>query len=167
MPASPCVITKEELANAPILTSKELNEMHSLGIVNDKFKQERVIQVNPPGILNGNLQPPTVKQAILETIRSLYNNSDLEKNESAMDEMMDKISKSMGKWTADHAATLYIMQPNQFYQEQISDRMNQIFPKDFNPQRAIGLPIRGALVSKPIALHSFLPVALIPYSFCL
>lgn len=64
--------------------------MRSTGAVDDKYKNERVIKVPSFAIQRGNLQPPTVKSAILDTIHSM----------NAMDDdMMKKIANGMGKWT--------------------------------------------------------------------
>lgn len=149
MPVSPCVITEVELANAPMLSNKEVAHMRRTGVVDDKYKNERVIRVFSSAIQNGGLQPPTVKRAIMDTIRSMYNATTVqwkEDDESAMDDMMKNVEKSMGRWTVDHAAALYVMRPNDFYQKKIKDRMDKLFPNDFNPERAIGLPIRGELL---------------------
>jgi hypothetical protein len=134
LPSSPFVITREEFANAPTLTTQVINVMRSTGAVDDKYKNERVIEIASFAGQNGNLGPLTIKSAILDTIRSM---NDMD------DDMMKKYANRMGRWTVDHAATLYVMRPNDFCQAQLRDRMNKLFPSGFDLESAIGLPIRG------------------------
>lgn len=62
MPMTPCVITQEELDNAPLLSNGEVSQMRRTGVVDDKYKDKRVIKEVSSSGLNGNLQPATAKR---------------------------------------------------------------------------------------------------------
>ena len=147
MPTSPCVITEEDFANAPMMNSADIILQKD---EYEKNKNERIIRVQSSAAQRSNLQLPTVKSAILDTIRSLYNDTSSDK--SVVDGMMTKIETYIGKWTVDHAATLYVMRPNDVYQERMKHRMNELFSKEFQPANAIGLPIRGACEASTLSV---------------
>lgn len=48
-----------------------------------------------------------------------------------------------GKSKVNHAAVFYTMRPHPVYSKIIDKNLEKIFPKDFNPENALGLPIRG------------------------
>lgn len=136
MPISSCVITEAEFINATALSAAESLR----GLDDERYKNQRVVRVQASAAQRGSLASLNAKRTILNTIRSLYTNID----SVDLDEFMNKIAKHMGRYTIDHAAALYVMRPNDLYQANIEETMDKIFPKDFDPSGAIGLPIRGA-----------------------
>jgi len=152
MPMSPCVITEEDLKNAPILGDKNLEIFRTTGKLPKKFIDEKIIII--PLITDRLVsKPKSFQEAIINIIESLYikkhdtggklYNRPLWKNKRAIKVAFQKhIYSSESELMFDDAAMLYIMRVNVSNRRKIKEILNKIVPKDFNPETAIGIPMK-------------------------
>jgi len=157
LPMSPCVITEDELAQAPMVTPEELKKFRESGRLDEKYDNERVIVVGADA--GGHKPwPKGLREALHSIIMSMYRQDHTHVADIATyqrpawairNDTLTKVSKILldsksNLWMPNQATTFYFLRPNLFYQSKINELMGKIVPSDFDPETAIGIPVRSS-----------------------
>jgi hypothetical protein len=154
MPLSPCVLTHEDIMSAVDLPDDDLKRFRTTGYLDDKYKNAKVLVVQTNNLL---VHPKGFENSIVEKITSLLNRgldstgaSDgmkLVHNSTSdhflLEEVKRYIFNPQNQWEVWQPAALYGMRPNEFLQSELDRILGKIIPQDFDPNSAIGIPIRG------------------------
>ena len=153
MPLSPCVLTEAELKNATTIGVKELMQMLVNGKVDDHhLNNAKVLFIKHAPVVNLALakqkQTRNLKMLWYEFVRSMYENH-TESFSSVMssdrfERALTKIGDPNEKWLMEGAAVSYIMRPNVEYSAKLTNRIDELFHADFDPVKALGIPIRAS-----------------------
>jgi hypothetical protein len=153
MPLSPCVITQDDLDHGLVLGNNEYkNFRHSPEIYNS----EKVVILNSIDAM-ARQHPKGLADAFVNIIQSLYSKHQGDSRlrlESKLPWHLDEkellevyeyiLDERQGMWwVPNQAAVFYLTRPNIEARVKIDEAMNKIFPPGFDPNSAIGLPIRG------------------------
>jgi hypothetical protein len=153
MPLSPCVLTEADVKNATNIGVDELMQMLVNGQIDDHhLNNVKVLFIKHAPMVNLALakQKQTKKLKILwyEFIRSMYENH-TESFSSVMSSdrfkrALTKIVDTNEKWLMKSAAVSYLMRPNIEYSAKLTNRIDELFYADFDPEKALGIPIRAS-----------------------
>lgn len=153
LPASPCVLTHEEIENAYSLQKKERRKLFRTGTLPEDRNDDRVLLLQLPfraqripENLRGNLYNNTLplihnmKEPVLQ--RTLLEAADLIlKNDSPVG------NQSFSYYGMDsplyHAMLLYSLRPNPRAVNRMDEILNTVIPSEFESNESMGLPIRG------------------------
>jgi hypothetical protein len=152
LPASPCVLTQDELSSAYQLQRNEMRHMFRLGQVPQEHKDDRVLIVNlkfRPQRAPLNLRPAlhNLSMSLLDHLPE--NDRRLPMLQAAANRILEEDEESSSYAYVGvnsplyHALVLYTVRPNPKYAQQIDDIVEDIMPSDFDPDFTVGLPIRG------------------------
>ena len=96
------------------------------------------------------------RQTVHELVRATYDNyTDLFSSviSPSRFEKAEAIIRDPNElWLLEGAAVSYILRPNLVYNAKLKDRMEELFPHDFDAGKALGIPIR----CKNLPLTSFI-----------
>ena len=144
-PMSPCVLTEEDVANAPQVSVEELNEFRKTGVLDPKYDNERVIVIGAD--TGGYKNIPSIYRQKMADIMSTMNLEGMGLDETAITSIKDNmLDESIERWRLDDAVMFYILRPNLAAKERMDELVNGVTPEDFNPDRALGIPVRGKLM---------------------
>jgi hypothetical protein len=154
LPASPCVLTEDELSNAYQLQRNEMRSMFRLGQVPQEHIDDRVLLVNlkfRPQRVPVNLRP-ALHNLSMHLLDHLPNDDRrLPMLQAAANRILEEDTTQQTSSYAYvginspvyHALVLFTVRPNAKYAQQIDDIVEDIMPSDFDPDFTVGLPIRG------------------------
>lgn len=153
MPATPCVLTEDEVKNATNIGVDELMQMLVNGKIDyNHLNNVKVLFLKHAPVVNLALakQKQTTNLKILwyEFVRSMYKNH-TESFSSVMssdrvERALTKIGDPNEKWLMEGAAVSYITRPNTEYKSKLTNRIDELFHADFDPERTLGIPIRAS-----------------------
>jgi hypothetical protein len=168
LPATPCVLTLEDVQNATLLPEEHARDLRRGGEIHQKYQSQRIL------IVETRTNPPVGKYKIQEQVRNgLYKNAmeliedivdparktflqaaaqrikDLDSLEGSsppkqMTGNFSEYSYSMKTTHFPHAFLLYTMRPNIHYQTLSNEIAALALPADLDPSMTIGLPVRGS-----------------------
>jgi hypothetical protein len=154
LPASPCVLTEDELSNAYQLQRNEMRNMFRVGQVPPEHTDDRVLIVNlkfRPQRVPLNLRP-ALHNLSMRLLDHLPNNDRrLPMLQAAANRVLEEDTTQQTTSYAYvginspvyHALVLFTVRPNAKYAQQIDGIVEDIMPSDFDPDFTVGLPIRG------------------------
>jgi hypothetical protein len=145
MPTTPCVLTEADLMKGTIIGGDVLEKMLIEGQVDDdRYKNARILIVN--GAHDIDLSRARHRQTVHQLVREMYDNyTDL--FSSVMSPSRFKKAEAIIQdqnelWKLEGAAASFILRPNLIYNAKLKDRMGELFPRDFDTKKALGIPIR-------------------------
>jgi hypothetical protein len=156
LPTSPCVITKADAPQAYMLSENETDKLLSIGEAPRGHESDRVwllypnlqqIHLNPVKLTKAVDQLRKYSVELLESVPS--DDPRLPVMRRATDSIVADYKPREGYDYAaanskvHHALYFYAMRPNQESARKIDSVLSQIISDDFNPEQALGLPIRG------------------------
>lgn len=174
-PTSPCVLTHDDLTKASVLKKNEMRSLFRTGRVPDALEGARVLLLELT--FRPQRVPPTLRAVIHERAVSLLDHvvqdahvperSILQQAAHAILIEDHSPIESYDYYGVDsplfHGLLLYAMRPNPRAAQAMKQVISDMFPPDFDPNRALGMPIRGndcwQLPGKPMSashclLHS-------------
>lgn len=168
MPASPCVLTLEEIDSAYTLGRSEMRQIFRTGAIPADHKSDRVLilqlsyrpQRTPPNLRSAiySLAKPVVEQLLKEkhedkSVTTKNSSQDFASHplKAALrsilhEEMSPKDSYEYygANSPVFHGLLLYALRPMPRARASIDEVVNEVLPLDFETEHAIGLPIRGS-----------------------
>mmetsp|Transcript_26478 Transcript_26478/g.32653 ORF Transcript_26478/g.32653 Transcript_26478/m.32653 type:complete len:233 (+) Transcript_26478:1556-2254(+) len=152
MPMSPCVLTKEEMKNGTRLNHEELIQFRKEGKLPAHLEDVRVILLRT---VNYREEPKGIREVFVRHINALFDrnassestsnqpwNLDSATLEMVKDELLD-VSDIYHQWFIWSPGLLYMLRPNLRLRARLDQVIEDSVPKDFNPDKSIGIPIRG------------------------
>lgn len=158
MPMSPCVLTELDIINATELKRGEARSLFRTGKLPPNLEEERVVIMN--SIQRPQRTPPTLRENLVKIINQhiidplrkenpkdtrlqlLINATNLTLQEA---EITGDVYSYYGRSSiVNHALVFYAMRPNTMYSRKLETIVKNAFQKDFNPNLALGLPIRAS-----------------------
>ena len=145
MPTTPCVLTEADLMKGTIIGGDVLEQMLIEGQVDDdRYKNARILIVN--GAHDIDLSHARHRQTVHQLVREMYDNyTDLFSpvmSPSRFKKAEAIIQDQNELWKLEGAAASFILRPNLIYNAKLKDRMGELFPRDFDTKKALGIPIR-------------------------
>jgi len=156
MPLSPCTITEKDLQLASVLNMEESRSWGTSKHVVEQYNSSKVVVMRMHEKYNPTLSWPARMNHVMNSIVSfadtfgagLDNKSkkayglDMESLELVKTYLQEAEKKD--PWIFDHATTLYILRPNPTSAQKIKNVLRHVFPSNFDPTSAIGIPIRSS-----------------------
>eukprot|EP01083_Nonionella_stella_P287678 979329_1 len=152
MPMSPCVLTEEEVKNGTRLSNEELIQFRKEGKLPAHLEDVRVILL---GTGNYREEPKGIREVFVRHINALFDrnatsestsnqpwNLDSATLEMVKDELLD-VSDSYHQWFIWGPGLMYMLRPNLRLRAKLDQVIEDSVPKDFNPDKSIGIPIRA------------------------
>jgi len=165
MPMSPCVLTQEEMKNGTVLSSKELIQFRKEGKLPAHLEDERVIIVVT---YNYREEPKGIRETIVRHIDALIDrkeelnktttissdasstsaskkpwNLDSATLDMVKDFILDGTSDDFHRWFIWRPGMMYMLRPNLRLRARLDTFIEDSVPKDFDPNKSIGIPIRA------------------------
>ena len=167
MPLSPCVLTKTQLDEATEPPKEAFRELLMTGNFDDRYANQTVLVMQFDEI-GPYPDPKGIHEAFWAFIsKNIWNQVGLPNDPALMERVksyilsMGKSTKDLRKSGQDHlrymlesVSKFYILRPNEWARSKINSIVEDIIPSDFVAETAIGLPIRGTIVSHQVALQS-------------
>jgi hypothetical protein len=157
LPTTPCTLTEKELRNAKQLERGETRRVFKKGEIPKHLMNERVLLMDI--VLRPQRNPPTFPPVLREIVMThLIDPLVREHPDDPRISMFRKAADSIlvtepedGSYyyfgsvsKASHALIFYAMRPNLHYAQKLDHIMKETIPKDFDPDLAMGLPIRAS-----------------------
>lgn len=167
LPLTPCTLTQEDIANAYTLSVDESNGLTRKNVLPDsslnKHKVWRFQSSSMPISTFLKVAADSLHKYATDFIAALpastqtENIAVLQKAAEAIrieDDHRQGYHYTAASNKIQHALTLYSMRPNPSNAAKLDNIMNDITPYDFDPEMAVGLPVRGTLARSSISNHS-------------
>jgi hypothetical protein len=156
MPSTPCILTQDELSNAPVLRKDELRLIFRNGTLLQERQQERVLILRLS--FRPQREPDNLRRALhqiaLPIAQTLAQDANAQEQSTilqAADELLqpDTIAtETYNYYGANsplfHGLLFYAMRPNQRAALALQSIVKQSLPKDYASEHSIGLPIRAS-----------------------
>jgi hypothetical protein len=157
LPTTPCTLTEEELRDAKQLERGETRQVFRMGEIPKHLMDERVLLMDI--VLRPQRTPPTFRPVLQEIVMThLIDPLVREHPDDPRIPMFRKAADSVlvmepedGSYyyfgsisKASHALVFYAMRPNLHYAQKLDHIMKQTIPKNFDPDLALGIPIRAS-----------------------
>lgn len=157
LPTTPCTLTEEELRNAKQLERGEARQVFKMGEIPKHLMDERVILMDI--VLRPQRTPPTFRPVLREIVMThLIDPLVREHPDDPRIPMFRKAADNVlvtepadGSYyyfgsvsKPSHALVFYAMRPNLHYAQKLDHIMKQTIPKHFDPDLALGIPIRAS-----------------------
>ncbi len=158
LPMSPCVLTEDDLKNATRLSDYDVKEFRKTGKLPEKYKDVRVIKVRTN---NSRSEMQGLREIFVSRIRSLYEENekqvrvgtdtsgiqhpwllDADTIRRVCNYILD-MSNGYHVWKMWAAPLQYMLRPNMLLRREMNKAIEKSVPPDFDPNRSIGIPIRG------------------------
>lgn len=177
-PASPCTITQQALANAYTLSRSERRRLFRSGMLPSGRDNETVLALHFPfrpqrepdqlrSILFQQMQnwiDYTAKNDTRDPILLSTDAAHRDILEQAASDILDPGEAMLNTYSyygagssLYHGLLLYAMRPNPLATKKIQEFVHESIPDNFNPNRAVGIPIRGT--NCQVSLHCCHPSA--------
>ena len=154
MPTSPCVLTAEDLNNGHVLTGPEQRKLLKRGEAPVGYEDNKVWMMTlsflPPLFMH-----KPVLSLLQEYARELIH--DVPEGDARLpalnqaveviaekDEDRPNYNYAAASLKIPHTAAIYSMRPNPTSNRMLEAIMNEIAPKDVDPENAFGLPVRAS-----------------------
>lgn len=156
LPLSPCVITKDELSSAVVLNQTEENTFRITRKLPPKYENERVVIVGNDisrrnrGWRKDMHDSSDLRNVLFHTVWSWLNQSQPIGTATTISNLDEKtIHEALhltlnDEYIIDDAVLFYILRPNFHWQPKLKEITKKAVPEGFNPNTAIGLPIRSS-----------------------
>jgi len=154
-PTTPCTLTQDEIGNAYVLTPGEYRGLLRRGVIPKDIDHHKVWTFNSqflpvtdlPGGSSRRIYDyaQTLISAVPEADNPEYVAMLKKAAETILvrDDDIDGYNYAARSLKVHHALVFYSMRPNPRSASELDSIMNDIIPKDFEPESAFGLPIRG------------------------
>ena len=159
--SSPCVLTHQELEEAPVLTgfqnTSKLFKNPTKMMEEEWFDKARAI-VLPVKTVTRSINkkiPELLRQFTLDFMDALPSTSDPRKGvlEKVADHFVDQKHKDKVNQLISYGLVMYSLRPHLQSQHKLKDLFQKMVPHNkFHPEATLGLPIRGKLMERS---HSF------------
>ena len=156
MPLSPCTITEKDLETASVLSMEESRSWGKSREVSDRYNSSRVVVMkahtrqNPAWSWQERIaQVMDSITSYVDTARADFRNEGTEAlwydstNLALVKSYLERAGKK-DPWILNTASIFYILRPNPTGRHKIQDVMQHVFPSNFDPTSAIGMPIRSS-----------------------
>ena len=156
MPLSPCIITEQDLQAASILTMEESRSWARSKDLQDRYKSSKVVVMKTHEIINHLWFWEARNEKMMSLILSFVDTASAALNDNDTKALgFDNASLALVKsylaraekedpWIFDHALSFYNLRPNPTSKRKTEGVTQQVFPSNFDPELAIGLPIRSS-----------------------
>jgi hypothetical protein len=156
MPPTPCTVTHEELANAYQLTNKNFRSIMKLNSILPEVAHHKVWTFNSQfvPITYFPVKAMLLLQKYAEKLVAAVPQAKYPEYKKLLKQAASTIGKKDGNrdgynyaaasFKVHHALTLYSLRPNPTSAQKLANIMTDIIPKDLDPERAVGLPIRAS-----------------------
>jgi hypothetical protein len=156
MPPTPCTVTQDEIANAYQVTNKDFRAImkrnsilpeaahHKVWTFNSQFvpityfprKAMQMLQKHAEKLVAAvpKYKYPGYVKLLKEAAATI----------GKKDDHRDGYNYAAASFKVHHALTLYSLRPNPTSAQKLAEVMIDIIPKDLDPERAVGLPIRAS-----------------------
>lgn len=154
-PLSPCVPSVADLAAAAKLNKLQKNHLFANGTLPAEYENNRVVYMLALHKFNSHHLGGKVKPALQKIVHGLVDQ--LSQDDSrrpllhqAADSILEEDVERKGyDYTGAnskmrHAIAFYAMRPNLSYRQRIHQILRDVLPADFDPNQALGLPIRAS-----------------------
>lgn len=153
LPASPCVLTHDEVEHAYSLQKKERRTLFRTGTLPDDRKDDRVLLLQLP--FRAQRIPENLRGNLYSSILPLIHNINDRFRQQTLLEAAELIRKddnpvgneSFSYYGVDsplyHALLLYSLRPNPRAVNRMDEIVNAVIPFEFESNKSMGLPIRG------------------------
>ena len=160
LPMSPCVITKDELQNATVLSKGAINRFRRSGKLDDHYSKDKVV-ILPSG--GQQKEPRGLRKILAQIVSSFYERRKLPQQPNRPTKVatpwdldnvvLEKVRNVIRneKFLTNRLMPIYILRPNMFARNELDRLWKKNIPNDIDPESTIGLPIRG----EPFILTSF------------
>jgi hypothetical protein len=157
LPTTPCTLTEKELSNAKQLERGETRRVFKMGEIPKHLMDERVLLMDI--VLRPQRTPPTLRPVLRDiVITHLIEPLVREHPDDPRIPLFRKAAYSVlitepedGSYyyfgsvsKASHALVFYAMRPNLHYAQKLDRIIKEAIPKDFDPDLALGIPIRAS-----------------------
>lgn len=167
LPLSPCVLTLQDLKNAVRLTSEEIHHFRNTGNFSVPLHAHmKVLVINSDNL---NRHAYKLHETFGERIAQIYHQDEKRHqshpaNNTILSIVQDFIADPKNQWLPWNAAMMYALRPNAFLNAQLQVIWNKSVPSHFNPNFAIGIPIRDgdkcARESQCMSFSNYMQLAL-------
>jgi hypothetical protein len=164
MPMSPCVLTEAEMKNGTEMTKEELIQFRKEGKLPAHLEDVRVIRLRTD---NYREEPKGIREVFVRHIDALFDRKKQEVDNAMISSDAPSESTSKQPWNLDPATLemvkheildvsdiyhqwfiwvpglMYMLRPNFRLRARLDQVVEDSIPKDFNPNKSIGIPIRG------------------------
>lgn len=164
IPMSPCVLTEEEMKNGTVMSSEEVIKFRKEGKLPAHLEDEKVVRL---GTHNYREEPKGIREVFVRNINALFDrkrevdnamissdassestpkqlwNLDPATLEMVKNEILDGSSDLYHQWFIWGPGLMYMLRPNLRLRARLDQVIEDSVPKDFNPNKSIGIPIRG------------------------
>jgi hypothetical protein len=175
MPMTPCVLTKDEIANATTLERGQARALFRSGRLPDHLEDERVVLMDI--VLRPQRTPYAFRERTVQIIREqiiqpLKQQPDgahplVPLLSQAADNILEEEQLENGSYyyfghnsKHNHALVFYAMRPNLKYLEKLDTIMHDVIPHDLDPDRTFGVPIRDSdkceMESECLPFHQYM-----------
>eukprot|EP00804_Cyclotella_cryptica_P011265 CCRYP_007761-RA/>CCRYP_007761-RA protein AED:0.11 eAED:0.11 QI:0/-1/0/1/-1/1/1/0/561 len=167
MPLSPCVLTQQDMKNAVRLTSEDIQHFRNTGNFSEPLHSNMKVLVVTADNLNRHAY--RLHETFGEKIAQIYlPDKKTQNSHSANNTMLSKVQEFIAdpknQWLPWNAAMMYSLRPNAFLNTQLQLIWNKSVPSHFNPDFAIGIPIRDgdkcARESQCMSFDNYMQLAL-------
>jgi len=152
-PMTPCVLKHEDLASENVysLNKQEKIQLFKDGVLPPEHKVVYMLGVQKTyGTSLGGKVEPSLRRISLLLINQLDSNDPrrpllLQAADHILETDLPRSGYPFGGATSKihHALQFYFLRPNLVYQQQLRQILTDLLPADFDPERAVGMPVRG------------------------
>jgi hypothetical protein len=157
--ASPCTVTQDEIGNAHVLTRPQYRSLVKKGRIPQDIDHHKV------WTFNSQFMPPTWMPPSALSLLHAYATKLIDAvPQDQYPVYVDLLTQAANSILADdeprigydyaaanvkvsHALSFYSTRPNPSHAQKLNEIMDEIVPKDLDPEKSMGLPIRGTLTS--------------------
>lgn len=156
LPSSPCVLTKQDLANATLVPSNKLRNSPDEW---EEYRDDRVlilqdvnavwhasVPFNWTGLLaeNAGAMVDRIETASNHSMPILHAAANYIPNDPRGVSIPTKTVSKIADHPFGRMSSLYSLRPNQHYHSFLDREIQSIFPPSFDPPHSFGLPVRGS-----------------------
>jgi hypothetical protein len=154
-PMSPCVPSVADLAGASKLNKIQKNHLYATGTLPDGYENDRIVYMLALHKLSSHNLGGKVKPTLQKIAHTLVDQLSADDSRrplllQAADSILEESGERKGydysgaNSKMHHALAFYAMRPNLSYQQRIKQILRDVLPADFDPNQAVGLPIRAS-----------------------
>jgi len=168
MPLSPCVLTKTQLDEATETPKEAMRELLMTGNLDDRYANQTVLIMQHEESARFP-DPKGIHEAFWASIsNNIWNQVGLPNDPALMERVKSyiltlltlskkknvRVLKDHLRYMLQYVTNFYILRPNEWARSKINSIVEDIIPSDFVAETAIGIPIRGTIISHQVAQSS-------------
>jgi hypothetical protein len=154
-PTTPCTVTQDEIGSAHVLTPGEYRGLMRKGKIPKNINHHKVWTFNSQFMPGTDLPSGASKriydyaQTLISAVPEADNPEYVALLKKAAESILERDNDIDGynyaarNLKVHHALVFYSMRPNPRNAHELDRIMKDIIPKDFDPETAFGLPVRG------------------------